>query len=124
MITLDEVVLTGAPSIRPSTYLQQDAKRARQFTLAMHNYARLRGKELGQFLDTGMCNTLLDVGCGPGTYAFHLGLKNPMLQLYLLDWPRVLEVARDIQQIYPLKNRVHYIAMDAIEEEIPGSYPR
>lgn len=119
---LDQAVLKAGPTVDPATHLGADKDHTWEFTLAMHNYASLRGKELAKFLDTSKSKSLLDLGCGPGTYAFHLGEANPNLKLYLLDLPNVLEVAKDVQKRYPLKNEVHYLPADALREEVPGSY--
>lgn len=119
---LDEAVLKSGPTVDPASHLGADKESTRNFTLAMHNYASLRGKELAQFLDTSKCSTLLDLGCGPGTYAFNLGLKHSDLIIYLADLPGVLEVAKEIHGRYAIKNEVHYLPLDAIKEEIPGNY--
>jgi SAM-dependent methyltransferase len=99
-----------------------DTAHTREFTLAMHNYASLRGKDLTHYLDTSGCRTLLDLGCGPGTYAFHLAIANPDLKLYLLDNPAVLEVAREVQGRYQISNLVTYVPADAVADEISGQY--
>jgi SAM-dependent methyltransferase len=88
----------------------------------MHNYASLRGKELADFLSTEGCKSLLDLGCGPGTYAFHLGMRNPNMELYLLDHPFVLETAEEVRARYSLKNKVHYLPLDALKDDVPGLY--
>jgi SAM-dependent methyltransferase len=119
---LDEAILKSGPTVDPSDHLGKDKEQTREFILAMHNYASLRGKELARFLDTAKCKTMLDLGCGPGTYAFHLGMSNPSLQLYLLDLPEVLEVAKEVQTRYPIANEVHYLPLDVVKDEIPGSY--
>jgi SAM-dependent methyltransferase len=119
---LDEAILKSGPTIDPSIYLGADRARTTQHTLAMHNYASLRGKELAHYLDTRSCKTLLDLGCGAGTYAFHLGMRNPSLQLYLSDLPEVLETAKEIRSRYPINNEVHYLPLDAATDEIPGSF--
>jgi len=119
---LDEAVLNSRPTIEPSTHLGGDRESTRSFTLSMHNYASLRGKELADFLDTTGSKSLMDLGCGPGTYAFHLGLRNPDLTLHLADHPVVLETAREVQARYPLKNEVHYLPLDALNDDIPGTY--
>ncbi len=119
---LDEAVLKSGPTIDPSTIIGGDKEITRGFTLAMHNYSSFRGKELANFLNTGGCKSLLDLGCGPGTYSFHLGMRNPNLELYLLDLPEVLEVAKEIQIKYPLKNDIHYLPLDAVVDDIPHSY--
>lgn len=119
---LERAVLTSGPTVEPSGHLGVDGLTTREFTLAMHNYAALRGKELTRYLDTSQSRTLLDLGCGPGTYAFNLGLKNPGLQLYLLDLPEVLAVAREVQAQYGLENDIRYLPLDVTKDEIPGTY--
>ena len=119
---LDQAVINSAPVVDPSSYVGTDENQTREYVLAMHNYASLRGKELARFLDTTTFRTLLDLGCGPGTYAFHLAMRNPNLQLYLLDFPGVLPITKEVQMRYPIKNEVHYLPLDAVNDEIPGSY--
>ncbi len=122
MSNLDQAVLKSGPTVDPLTHLGIDPDRTRAFTLAMHNYAALCGSELAHYLDTTGCRSLLDLGCGPGTYAFYLGMKNPELQLYLLDFPEVLQVAKEVQTRYSLRNQVYYVPSDAVRDEITGQY--
>jgi SAM-dependent methyltransferase len=119
---LDAAVLKSEPVVDPSTHLGSDASQTREFSLAMHNYATLRGKELAAHLDTSGCRSLLDLGCGPGTHAFHLGLANPELELWLLDLPGVLEVTKEVASRYALKSPVRYLPLNARLDEIPGQY--
>ena len=120
MQSLHEAVARGGPTVQ--VHLERDPDELRAFTLAMHSYAALRGKELARFLDTSGCRTLLDLGCGPGTYSCHLGLANPSLRLVLIDHPQVLETTREIHARYPLENEIEYVPLDITEAEIPGSY--
>ncbi len=122
MADLDQAVLKSEPTVDPLTHLGTDPERTREFTMAMHNYAALYGSELAHYLDTAGCKSLLDLGCGPGTYAFYLGMKNPELQLSLLDFPAVLQVAKEVQARYSLKNEVHYVPADAVRDDIFGQY--
>src|SRR5712691_8942218 len=115
---LDTAVLNSKPTVDPSIYLGADRTRTRQHTLAMHNYAALRGKELAHYLDTSACKTLLDLGCGAGTFSFHIGSANPRLQLYLSDLPEVLETAKEIRASYQIENEIHYLPLDAARDEI------
>ena len=119
---LDEAVRTSRPSVNPRRAIGEDPEQTRDFTLAMHNYAALRGRELARFLNTSGARSLLDLGCGPGTYAFHLGTANPDLDLYLLDSSGVLEVTREIQGRFELSNEVNYLPLDVTRDQIPGSY--
>ena len=104
---LAEAVMNSAPTVDPAAHIGSSRKETFDFTLAMHNYAALRGRELASFLDTTNAKTLLDLGCGPGTYAFHLGARVPSLELYLLDLPGVLDVARSLESRFELKNKIH-----------------
>lgn len=117
---LDQAVLHGGGT--RGIYEGRTKLELRRSTLAMHNYASFRGRELAGFLDLTKCRSLLDLGCGPGTYAFQLGLKNPDLRLFLLDTPEILEIAREIQSRYELTNEVNYLEIDVTKEDIPGSY--
>jgi len=119
---LDHTVRTGTPSIEGSAHLGGDQTETREFVLAMHNYAALRGRDLADQLDTTGCRSMLDVGCGPGTFAFHLGTKNPGMAIHLLDLPPILEVAKEVREFYDLPNEVHYHPQDALKEPIPGQY--
>ncbi len=119
---LAEAVLNSKPIHESPTCFGADKDQIRRFTLAMHSYATLRAKELADFLDTSQAKTFLDLGCGPGTYAFYVGMRNPALKLYLLDSPEVLDVARGLQHKYAIRNEVQYLPLDALREEIPGSY--
>ena len=118
---LADTVLNGKPA-EALGHLGGDAGDTREFTLAMHNYATLRGRELARVLDTRGYRSLLDLGCGPGTYAFNLGLRNPELTLHLLDLPPILEVAKEVRQRYTLTNEVHFLPLDVSAGEIPGRY--
>ena len=94
----------------------------RRNTLAMHDFASLRGKEIVEFLDLSECLSLLDVGCGPGTYSFELGARNPQMSLDLLDQPVVLEVAREIAKGYALSNAIRFIPTDLQADRLTGEY--
>jgi SAM-dependent methyltransferase len=116
--TLDRAVVEGG---RTNMYaLEPD--QIRQHTLAMHDFASFRGKELPDSINTSGARTLLDVGCGPGTYAFEIGSRNPDIELFLLDLPAVLEVTREIAARYDLSNKIRFVPRDLASEPIEGSY--
>jgi SAM-dependent methyltransferase len=122
LLDLDQAAMSHRPTVDPGAHIGSSPSDTRDFTLAMHNYAAFRGRELAQFLDTTDAGSLLDLGCGPGTYAFNLGIQNPDLDLYLLDLPGVLDVAREVQQRYELSNSIEYLPIDVTKEPIPGEY--
>jgi SAM-dependent methyltransferase len=119
---LDEAVLTSGPTVDSSLHLGTDQIQTDSFIMAMHDYASLRGKELARYLDTSRCESLLDLGCGPGTYAFHLGMVNPNLKLYLMDLRPVLQIARQLQTKYMIRNNIQYLACDILRDDISGQY--
>jgi ubiquinone/menaquinone biosynthesis C-methylase UbiE len=119
---LDEAVRTSLPVAEFLEDAKGEREHTRRFTLAMHNYAMLRGKELARYLDTTGCNTLLDVGAGPGTYGFHLAETNPGLQLYLVDVPEVLEVAREVAMSFRISKPVTYLGLDLRVTDIEGTF--
>jgi SAM-dependent methyltransferase len=120
MASLSEVAMRGSPEV--DLLETKDAEDLREFTLAMHSYAVMRGRELVDFLDTTGCGTCLDLGCGPGTYAFQLGAQNPQLELYLLDLAEVLETTREVESRFDLDRAPTYLPVDVTREEIPGAY--
>ena len=122
MPKLGEAVVQGGPLIEPYGHLGGDPALTREFELAMHNYAALRGKELAAALDTTGCRSMLDVGCGPGTLAFLLGQRNPGLELNLFDLPPVLAVTAEVRDRYGLPNKVNLIPGNALADTIPGQY--
>ena len=120
---LEPAVREGGPVISAVRgHLGGDPALTREFILAMHNYAALRGKDLAAALDTTGCRTMLDVGAGPGTYSFLVGAANPALALGLVDLPGVLEVAREVAGRYALPNPVTYHTLDALKDPIPGQH--
>ncbi len=119
---LDQVILGSNPQIDVLSQEWQCGDERRLLSEAMHNYACGRGRELAQFLDLSRAVSLLDLGCGLGTYSFHLALKYPKLKLYLLDFTEVLEQARRVQRQYSIGNEIHYLAADAVRDPIPGTF--
>ncbi len=119
---LDEAILSGGPVISESDYHGDDPQRTRQYIRAMHSYASLRGEDLAHYLDTSGCQSLLDLGCGPGTFAFHLGRRNPRLAITLADFPSVLETTREIHASFDLENEITYLPLDLNRDAIPGQY--
>lgn len=119
---LDEAILYSKPTFNQSEIMGEDKEKTRQFTLAMHDAASFHGEQLAYYVDTSKCLTLLDIGCGPGTYAFHLGFRNPDLEIFLMDHPEILEIAKEIQERLEIKNKVHYLSQDFLKDDVFGSY--
>jgi hypothetical protein len=122
LVKLDQAVLTSGPTVDPRGHLGANHNQTREFILAMHNYAAVSGKELAHYLSTAGCTNVLDLGCGPGTYAFCLAIRNPHLAIHLMDCPPVLEIAREVRTRYSFENLVYYMPANALLDDIVGSY--
>ena len=118
---LDRAVSGAEPAIPLSARLG-DQDDSTTFALAMHDYASLRGRELAHYLDTRGCRSLLDLGCGPGTYAVHLARANADLELHLFDRATVLETTRRLVGAADLAHPTHFHAGDATADPIPGPH--
>lgn len=119
---LADAVRSGTRGVDLQGDLSPDGDKSRSFILAMHDFAALRGIELGRYLDTSAYRSMLDIGCGPGTYSFALGEANPAMALNLMDLPAVLDVAREVQGRFALSNDVRYLPGDARTDAITGQH--
>ncbi len=119
---LDEAVAGDSPVIDLTREFETKPGAAESFNRAMDTYARLRGRELADYLDLTGSATLLDLGCGPGTYAYHLASGNSRLELFLADLPGVIEQTSRLPVWRDLDNSIHFIPLDVLEDELPGSY--
>ena len=90
-----------------------DTRPGRAMTRAMDAYARTRGRELGTCIDFAETRRLLDVGCGPGTYALELLVAYPRMHATLLDLPGPAAVAAELARERGLAERVEVVSGDA-----------
>jgi predicted O-methyltransferase YrrM len=88
--------------------LRQDAARARNFLLALHDLALMNGSALPECVDLDGRHKLLDVGGGVGTYTILLAQKNPELQAVVFDLPPVREWAEETIASYGLGDRISF----------------
>lgn len=92
-----------------------DDQAARTMTRAMDNYARSRGVELARHVDFSRTATMLDAGCGPGTYSLAVAERHPGLHVTLLDLPGPIEEARVLAAARGLEARCEFVACDAFD---------
>lgn len=116
---LPETVRTGRPAGSMVDGSERDNRPAQAMTAAMDAYARTRGLEFIDALDLDGVGTLLDVGCGPGTYSLALVERDPALHAILLDLPGPIEHASGLVAERGLRSRVTLAAQDAFGYEPP-----
>jgi ubiquinone/menaquinone biosynthesis C-methylase UbiE len=80
---------------------------------------------LSRKLDFAGCESLLDLGGGPGTYAIHFCLRNPYLKAIIFDLPSTKEVAEQKISQYGLEGRIQFVGGDFNRDDIPkGPFDR
>jgi protein-L-isoaspartate O-methyltransferase len=114
---LTDAVRSGAPVTRPELHLGADPEQTRAFVLAMHDRALGVARGVVPFLDLSGCQSLLDVGGGPGTYAALLAEAYPALVVTVLDLPGICTVARELLDGSPAAARIELHSGDATHGE-------
>ncbi len=84
--------------------------------------ARRDREQLALSLDLRGRRSLLDMGCGPGTYAEFLVRRTPGLKATLLDLPQVLAEARRELAASPVRRRLRFLARDALRDPLGSGY--
>jgi len=70
----------------------------------------------------GKACKILDIAAGHGMYGISLARNNPNAQVTALDWPNVLNVAKENAQAAGVTNRYSVIAGNAFEVELGTGY--
>lgn len=66
--------------------------------------------------------TVLDVGCGGGGLAIMLAKACPHIKAVGTDLPKVVPIAKKIVAEQGLTDRIEVIAVDVVNESLPGTY--
>ena len=118
---LGDAVRTGRPQ-RPPDMFQGDAEAHRTFILGMHATASANAPALAAGLPIDGEAHLLDVGCGPGTYAMEYCRCNPRLRATLFDFESTLAIARDLVDAAGLADRIDCRPGDFATDDLGGPY--
>lgn len=122
---LGEALRTGDP-VRPPDMYQDDPELLSDFIRGMESIAVGRGDapRLPEVLDLEGCDSMLDIGGGPGTYCRFFLQDHPDLAATLFDLPATLEVAREMIAGWPadVRDRIELVAGDYHEDPLPGTH--
>ncbi len=110
----------GTPVERPGLHLGEDPERTRAFVMAMHSRAMGVGRAVIPHVDLVGCETLLDIGGGPGAYATLAAQAYPRLHCTVLDLPDVVAIARELVAETGLADRVTCVAGDYHTHDFPA----
>jgi ubiquinone/menaquinone biosynthesis C-methylase UbiE len=117
---LDEAIRSGGP---PADRAPRSEASTRDFLLGMRDLATRGAQVLEAQLDLGDCQSLLDLGGGPGTYSLHFCRHNPQLTATIFDLPGSEQIAREQIRSFGLEQRIRFVAGNFLEDSLPpGPY--
>jgi 2-hydroxy-4-(methylsulfanyl)butanoate S-methyltransferase len=93
---------------------------AATFTVAQHAGSLEAARALADRLPLPGAQRLVDVGGGSGAFSIAFCERNPGLQVTLLDFPGVLDVARTYVDAAGLGARITPVPGDAARDPLPG----
>jgi len=121
---LVEAVKHGGTAASAEGIASQDDSVWIEFARSMGALQSLPAEALARHLRSAgeVKGKVLDVAAGHGKFGIALALANPEAQIHFLDWPNVLNVARENARAAGIEGRAHYHAGDALEIELGGDY--
>ena len=107
---LYETVKTGKPSaLMHKEYTDQET---RDYMMGMHNRALSQSGVLTKLFDLSGKKQLMDVGCGPATFAVKFCEAYPGLNAIGMDREQNIEIAGEIVSQYNMQDRVQLVVGD------------
>jgi len=107
---LYETVKTGKPSaLMHKEYTDQET---RDYMMGMHNRALSQSGVLTKLFDLSGKKQLMDVGCGPATFAVKFCEAYPGLKAIGMDREQNIEIAGEIVAQYNMQDRVQLVVGD------------
>jgi len=118
---LHEAVTSGSP-IRESVSHGDDATIRESFLMGMYNLASQLAPRVARAISLSGCQSLLDLGGGPGTYAIHFCLANPELSAVVYDLPTTRTFAEGTIARFDLSRRIAFTSGDYHVDPVPGGF--
>jgi len=108
---LYETVKTG----KPSKFMHQESyseEETRNYMMGMHNRALSQSQVLTDMFDLTGKKQIMDVGCGPATFAVKFCERYEGLNAVAMDRDEVLVIAKEIVAEYKMEDRVKLLPGD------------
>ena len=118
---LENQVKTGYGREPDDDYLNAFPDRLIDYLAAMHDSAASKAHIIADALSIADYREMLDIGCGPGTYAIAFAECNPDLTCTLIDLEANLVYAREQINRSRAKERIRTRTCQVLEDAIPGS---
>jgi ubiquinone/menaquinone biosynthesis C-methylase UbiE len=119
--SLAETVIKGSPQDPGNDYLDEYPHRLEDYLSAMNETGELKAATIADIIAIGDFRKMLDIGCGPGTYALEFSQRNPDLSATLIDLDPNLQYARERITDSTVQDRITTLTCQVLEENIPGS---
>jgi len=116
--------ITGTDSPKGYRSVLEDEGANEDFIRAMYAVGHARAKSVAERVDLEGARTLADIGGGPGHYLEALASRSPELELWLIDLPLSLSVARRLLASSLVRDRIHTVAWNVYDESPPRDLPR
>lgn len=116
---LSTSVVSGRPAERTS---HGEGQERESFLMGMFNNAMSIAPRLASMIDLSGRRRLLDLGGGPGTYAIHFCLNNPILEGTVYDLSSTRPFAEETIKRYDLAHRIKFVSGDFTTDPIRGTY--
>jgi SAM-dependent methyltransferase len=123
---LTAIVRNGGSLQGDATTTEPDSPKWVAFARSMAPLQTLAAEGLAEILDAdaGAKWKVLDIAAGHGMYGVTIAKHNPNAEIYALDWPRVLDVAKENAQIAGVASRYHTLPGNVFDVEFGKDYDR
>jgi SAM-dependent methyltransferase len=117
---LEEIVTGGE---LPTGGVLSERGANRDFIRAMYAASHRRAETLVDRLDLEPVRTAADLGGGPGVYLEEIARRRPQAELFLVDLPITLEVARELLSRSDAGRRIRLVPWDLYAAPAPEGLP-
>ena len=114
LLHLDEGLAGTGAAFDTLGGLLSDPAQARVFVEAQHAGSRAAAQVLAGYLELDAARALLDVGGGSGAFSIALCERNPQLRATLIDFPAVIDIAREYRRAAAPGHRIELLPGDAV----------
>jgi len=115
-------VAKGIPVSEDAFDFVRDTEELRAFIGAMHSIGAPMAKQIVASVDPGASRSLIDVGCGSGTYTIAFLRAVPEMRATLFDLPEVIEMARERLEKEGLLDRAALVPGSYEKDELPRGH--
>ncbi len=121
---LTAIVRKGGSLEGDATTTEPDSPKWVEFARSMAPLQKPTAEALAEIVNAGAGGKwkVLDIAAGHGMYGVTIAKHNPNAEIFAVDWPRVLEVAKENAQAAGVAGRYHTLPGNAFDVEFGKDY--